>query len=258
MSDRIHRFEALDNFRDYGDYAGGGRHVRVGRLYRSAHHARLTAPDIDALGKFGIETIVDLRRPGERRQQPSRRPTGFAGTVIESQHDDGRESPHITFLKTADLTPDSGRRFMTETYRNLPYDPAHIDMFGRYFAALGQTDGAVVIHCAAGKDRTGMLAALTHHLLEVGREDMMADYLLTNTAVDLEARAPSIARQLKAMTGRDAAHDAVVAFLGVEPAYLEAGIQAIEARSGSIDAYLTTVLGVDSALRDRISERLSA
>ena len=103
-----------------------------------------------------------------------------------------------------------------------------------------------------------MLAALTHHVLGVGTDDMIEDYLLTNLAVDLEARAPAIARQLEALTGRPAAHDAVVAFMGVEPAYLEAAWTAIDARYGSTDAYLVEALGVDTALRDRIGARLSA
>ncbi len=100
--------------------------------------------------------------------------------------------------------------------------------------------------------------ALTHHLLGVGREDLVEDFLLTNVAVDLEARAPQIAEQLHGMTGRRASHDAVVAFMGVEPAYLDAAFAAIEARHGSLDAYLEAALGVDAAARDRIAERLTA
>lgn len=259
MTGRIHRFDALDNFRDYGDYASAaGRRIAGGRLFRSAHHARASAADLARLAELGLAAVVDLRRPGERRDQPSRRPPGFAGRVIESDHDDGREAPHITFLKTADLTVDAGRRFMTDTYRALPFEPAHLDLFGRYFRALAEADGPVLIHCAAGKDRTGLLAALTHHVLGVHPDDMIEDYLLTNTAVDLAGRAPGIARQLEAMTGRPAAHDAVVAFLGVEPVYLETALAEAAARHGSIDGYLEQALGVDAALRDRIGERLAA
>ncbi len=259
MTGRIHRFDALDNFRDYGDYAtAAGRQIAPGRLFRSGHQARASEADLARLGALGIATVVDLRRPSERRDQPSKRPPGFGGAVIESAHDDGGEAPHITFLKTADLTPDSGRRFMTDTYRRLAFEPSHLDLFARYFRALGEADGPVLIHCAAGKDRTGLLAALTHHLLGVHHDDMVADYLLTNTAVDLERRAPGIARQLEAMTGRAASHDAVVAFLGVEPVYLDTALAEIAARHGSTDAYLTQALGVDTALRDRIGARLAA
>ena len=259
MTGRIHRFDALDNFRDYGDYASAaGRRIAPARLFRSGHQARASAADLERLGALGIATVVDLRRPSERRDQPSKRPAGFAGAVIESAHDDGGEAPHITFLRTADLTPDSGRRFMTDTYRRLPFEPSHLDLFARYFRILGEADGPVLIHCAAGKDRTGLLAALTHHLLGVHPDDMIADYLLTNTAVDLEGRAPGIARQLEARTGRIAPHDAVVAFLGVEAVYLDTALAEIAALHGSTDAYLEQALGVDRALRDRIGARLAA
>jgi protein-tyrosine phosphatase len=259
MTDRIHRFDALDNFRDYGDYdTAAGRRIATGRLFRSAHQARVSDADLERLGALGIGTIVDLRRPGERRDQPSKRPPGWAGQVLDSDLGPDGEAPHIRFLRTADLTVDAGRTFMTGIYRTLPFEPAHLDLFARYFRALGDGDGAVLIHCTAGKDRTGTLAALTHHLLGVHHDDLIADYLLTNTAVDLEGMAPKVARQLEKVTGRPAAHDAVVAFLGVEPVYLETAIAGIEARHGSIDAYLEQALGVDAALRDRIGERLSA
>lgn len=259
MTSRIHAFDALDNFRDYGGYdTAAGRTLKSGRLFRAAHQASVSDGDLERLGAFDIGVVVDLRRPVERRRQPSKRPANFTGAVLESDLDEAGEAPHITFLKTADLTPDSGRRFMTATYRELPFAPAHLDLFARYFRALGESDRPVLIHCAAGKDRTGMLAALTHHLLGVHADDLMADYLLTNTAVDLAGRAPAIAEQLKSLTGREASHDAIVAFMGVEPAYLDAAVAAMTERHGGIDGYLEQALGVDAALRDRIAERLSA
>lgn len=259
MTSRIHAFDALENFRDFGDYAtAAGRRVRPGALYRSGHHARVSNGDLDRLAALDLGVVVDLRRPIERTKQPSKRPEGFAGQVLVSDLDAVGEAPHITFLKSADLTPDSGRRFMTDLYGRMLYAPSHVEVFSACFRALADSERPVLIHCTAGKDRTGMLAALTHHLLGVGHDDLMEDYLLTNTAVELEARAPQMAVQLEKMTGRKASHDAVVAFMGVEPAYMDAAIRSMEARSGSIDAYLETVLGVDAALRDRIGERLSA
>ena len=75
MSDRLHAFEAIDNFRDYGDYATtAGRRVRPGRLFRSAHHARASEADLARVAALNLGAVVDLRRPGERRDQPSRRP----------------------------------------------------------------------------------------------------------------------------------------------------------------------------------------
>ncbi|HUH24201.1 MAG TPA: tyrosine-protein phosphatase [Brevundimonas sp.] len=76
MSDRLLPFQALDNFRDYGDYAVAEGRVARGRLYRSAHQARATEADLAQLARLNLATVVDLRRPSERRDQPSRRPVG--------------------------------------------------------------------------------------------------------------------------------------------------------------------------------------
>ena len=84
MTSRLHSFERIDNFRDYGDYdTAAGRRIHPGRLLRSAHHARATDADLARLKALDVRTIVDLRRPGERRDQPSRRYEGFAGQVVE-------------------------------------------------------------------------------------------------------------------------------------------------------------------------------
>ena len=94
MSDRLHAFEAIDNFRDYGDYAtAAGRRIRPGRLLRSGHHARASEADLERLKGLGLGAVVDLRRPGERRDQPSRRHDGFDALVIE-----GSDSPYVNIL----------------------------------------------------------------------------------------------------------------------------------------------------------------
>jgi protein-tyrosine phosphatase len=261
MSDRILAFEGVENFRDYGDYAaggGGGKGWAIGRgrLLRSGHHARATDADPARLEELEVEVLVDLRRRAERTVQPNRLPPGFRGRIIESGDTDEGEAPHVTFLRTTDLTEESVRGFMLETYRGLAFEPRHVDLFSRYFQALAQSQGAVLIHCAAGKDRTGVLAALTHALLGVHSDDLMADYLLTNEAARLDARAPEIAEVIARTYGREPSLVAVRAFLGVEPGFLQAAFAEIQARYGSVETYLDDVLGVDSDLRDRIADRL--
>ncbi len=76
--------------------------------------------------------------------------------------------------------------------------------------------------------------------------------------MDLERRAPTIAKQLEAMSGRKASHAAVVAFIGVEEAFLKAAFAAIRTEFGSLDAYFERALGVTHDRRARIEARLSA
>jgi protein tyrosine/serine phosphatase len=133
---------------------------------------------------------------------------------------------------------------------------AHLDVFSRTFRALADRDGAILIHCAAGKDRTGLLVALIHHTLGVSRHDIMEDYLLTNAARRTEDWVTRFSDLLEREYGRRPLREAVQAFLQVHPAWLESALSAIEANTGGLDAYVEEALGVDATLRRRIHENL--
>lgn len=259
--DRLIALEGVDNLRDYGGYdTVAGRRVRTGRLYRSAHHANATDADLDALHALGVAVVVDLRRRSEREQFASRFHADWAGRVIAHDvegQDAGAEPPHVAFLRETDLSPDAVHAFMAHHYAESPEDPRHQELFRQYFAAIADGEGPVLIHCAAGKDRTGLLAALTHHVLGVSDEDIIADYLLTNEAARIEARAPEVARRLAELYGRTPSDAAVRTFLGVRAEYIQACLAGIRARHGSLDGYLDHI-GVDRAMRERVAEQLLA
>ncbi len=252
---RILALEGVENFRDYGDYpsASGGRMAK-GRFWRSAHHGKATAADLSAIGALDLAVVVDLRRPKERDAEPTPRPSGFRAQVIDCDFGDQAEAPHVAFLRETDLTPDSVRAFFADYYAKAPFEPRHVELFRQYFQAIDAMDGAVLIHCTAGKDRTGLLATLTHHVLGVHHDDAVADYLLTNEAARLEARAPMVAKALEQSLGKAPSDVAVRAFLGVEAAYLEKALTTIAAERGSMEAYLAE-LGVDAAMTDRLRAR---
>ena len=259
MHDRIVRLEGVGNFRDFGGYAAGdGRQVRRGKLYRSAHHAQATDDDLRAIAGLRIAAIVDLRRGEERERMPSRRHDGFEGLVIENPTNEATSDPWIEFIKASDASADAFRGYLMNYMRAAPFETRHVDLFSRYFRALAEMDGPILIHCAAGKDRTGLLAALTHRLLGVGEDDIFEDYLLTNTAARIEERMHLVADVIKEHTGRTPTDEAVRAAMAVEAPYLEAAFAAIEARHGDVGAYLEEALGVDAAARAAIEARLLA
>lgn len=255
--ERVLSFEGIENFRDFGGYGGRLGEVRSGRLYRSAHQGRATEGDLGRLAALDLAVVVDLRRPDERRRDPCRRPPDFGARVIETAIEGDAEAPHLKFLREADLTAASGHAFMVEEYARLPFEPAHLEVFGRYFEALAETDGPVLIHCAAGKDRTGLLAALTHKLLGVDDEAILADYMLTNSVRRMEDWVERFSALLEREYGRRPDPEAVAAFLRVHPDWLRAAFNAIEARPGGLEGYLGG-LGVDDDRRRRIRARLLA
>ncbi len=250
-------FEGVDNFRDFGGFpAAGGKRLRAGRLYRSASHGRATDADLEALHALGLAVIVDLRRVPERERDPSRRHPAFAGEVIASDVGVDEGDSWIDHITSSDLSPASFRTYMLGYYRDAPFNPRMIDLYSRYFQVLARADGPVLIHCAAGKDRTGILAALTHHLAGVSPEDMMADYLATNDPVRLERRLPQVTEAIREHTGRTLPPETVMIAMGVAPDYLETALQAIGERYGDIDGYIEMALGVGPELRATVRARL--
>ena len=250
--------EAVENFRDYGDYpTASGRRLRKGRLYRSASHGRATDADLEAIAALELAVIVDLRRPGERERDPARRPAAFAGRVIQNDEGEGADDdPWWTFVRSCDLSEQAFRDYLRDYYQTAPFKPRHVDLFTRYFRALAAGEGPVLIHCAAGKDRTGVLAALTHHVAGVHPDDIRADYLLTNNPERIAARAPMVAAMIAQETGRTPTDAAIRAAIGVEAEYLDEAFRAIEAGHGGLDAYLERALGVDAAMRAEIEAAL--
>lgn len=249
-------FDGIDNFRDFGDYAAGARRLRPGLLYRSGHPGRATDADLAKLADLGLAVIVDLRRANEREREPVRRWPGFAAQVIENDLGQETLDEWSDFIATSDLTEGSFRSYMLDYYRKAPFQRRHVDLYARYFRALADTPGPVLVHCAAGKDRTGILCALTHHLAGVSDDDIFEDYLLTNERERLAARLPMIREVIRANTGKVASDAALMTAMRVEAEYLTQALEAMRQAHGSLDGYLAEALGLDGALRERLHARL--
>jgi protein-tyrosine phosphatase len=254
---RVRPFAAILNFRDYGGYplSRGGR-LREGLLFRSAQHRDATAEDLGAVGAIGFAAVIDLRGPLEREYAPCPRPAGFTARVLFSDIDTHGIAPHVEAAGGAQ-TAAQAREAMRASYAGMPFRPGLVPALRHYFDALATLDGPSLVHCAAGKDRTGLAVALLHAMTGVHRDDIVADYMLTNTASDLDRRIAAI-RESSMRDASEMSEEAIAVLLSVEPDYIETALAAIDERHDTLDAYLRDVLGVDAARRDAIAERIIA
>jgi protein-tyrosine phosphatase len=259
MQDRIVGLERVLNFRDFGGYEGSdGARVARGRLFRSAHFADASEADVGKLDALGVGAVVDLRRPDERTREPNRWP-GEAVRMISN--DEGAPDglpPHLQALLQDDLTAESVASYMRRLYREFPFEPRLVSLYRAWFAELAVSDEPAVIHCAAGKDRTGFGCALTLHALGVQEEAIFADYELTNAVLNLDERLPRIQARMEERLVRKLDADALRPMLGVAPDYLRGSLDAIKTRHGNLDAYMDEVLGVGANERAALRTRLSA
>lgn len=245
---RVLPLEGVHNFRDYGGYAGaGGARVKSGLLWRSAQHADASDADIEAIHALGITTVIDLRGPSEYEANPCRRHADFSAQVFRYPEETAGLALH-TEAADGVVTAAEARAAMLRLYDGIAFRENLVPMLRCYFEVLGRAEGPSLVHCVAGKDRTGFAVALAQHVLGVPRDAIVADYLLTNQAGNIEARIAAGAEHIRARHG--GIDEATIrTLMGVEEDYLLTALSAVEGRHGSIDAYLSEVLGVDEAAR---------
>ena len=235
------------NFRDIGGIPAAGGVVRPGVLYRSAALAQLHAAGVQALEDLGVADVFDLRGRREiAREGADRVPPGVRITVapFHPEHD---ETPAHE-AEQDDGQPWVGADRLRDYYAAIPtLAPAQESVAGLLRTVAGGSAG-VLVHCAAGKDRTGW--AVSTMLLAVGadRDAVLQDYLLSNTAIE------SLRVWMVAQYG-DGPRQADKDILGVHESYLRAAWDAADAAFGSFDGYLAAI-GVDEPLRTRLRARL--
>lgn len=262
ITDRVLQLEGVHNFRDYGGYAvsGGGR-LKSAYLWRSGQHHGATKADLARISALGLASVFDLRSSVERTTHPCLRPDDFTAVIHcaedENIHKAAHNAPHIQAAAATPRQRDatSTREGMRRNYGSIAFRPGLTAMMGKMLAQLAEGRGPSLVNCMAGKDRTGIAVAMVQLAVGVHRDDIIADYLLTNTAGDVEARIAAGVRTIKDITGQ-ADEEVMRVLMGVEAEYLEGAFDMIAERHGSIDAYLAEVLGADDALRSRLRDAL--
>lgn len=248
---RVLPLDGVNNFRDYGGYAvaGGGR-IKTGLLWRSAQHGDATDADLAVIEALGIKTIIDLRGPSERAAKPCRRPASCDAEVLFHPEETAGLALH-TEAADGVLTAAEARAAMIRLYEGIAFRPNLLAMVRQYLGVLARGAQPSLVHCVAGKDRTGFTVAVFQRMLGVHSDDVMADYMLTNAAAKLDQRIASGAfRDIPRFASHDAA--TVRALWGVEAAYLDTAFAALKAQHSSLNQYYDAVLGVDAAGREKL------
>jgi protein-tyrosine phosphatase len=248
--------EGAHNFRDLGGYVGAdGATVRWGRVYRSDHLGELTDGDLDRLVELRVSVVVDFRSTREHTEMPSRIVPGGSIELLSRPILDGT-APGATFYdlvtngELKDFTPEDLARFYRRTLR----DSAAV--YGEVLtmiATMGD-DVALVFHCAAGKDRTGLAAALLLGALGVDDEQILDDYEATNryrSGRRLEEIRPALAEK-----GIDVDR-LMPLFIAPRPA-MAGALASLRDDHGGIESYLRTSAGLDAATLARLRETLLA
>jgi protein-tyrosine phosphatase len=245
------------NFRDAGGYpAANGRRVKTGALFRSDDLSRLSDADMEAIHGLAIQLILDLRSEGERKRRPSRWPGATAVHVLYADSRSAEWKAELSGLVAilgAAPGPDDARRMMLESYRLLPVQCA--EGLGSVLAELARGRTPALIHCTAGKDRTGFVCACLHTALQVPREFVYADYLRSGEAAHLGTALAATAAVLEELLGLSIPPATVEMIGSVAPEFLDAAFDSIGTRFGSLEQYFEHC-GADAGAIQAIREKL--
>ena len=240
------------NFRDFGGYttADGGI-VKKGKLFRCGMMTGIGELGRDDFSALDVGVICDLRRADEVEGAPTPTDAPFDVRV------------HIPIapgssmdLRASFSNPDMTTAHRIDYMRTITCEIArdHVAEYRLLVEHLLNTDNGFLLHCTAGKDRTGFGAAVILSALGVPEEHVFDDYLLTNTATELFA---AMKPRFEENYGGTVTEDDMRAVAGVQREYLEAAIQTVHENFGSMQGYLEEIgLGESSAreLRKRLVE----
>ena len=244
------RLSGAWNFRDVAETAG----LRPGRLFRSSELSKLDDFGRRALRELGVTDVADLRSPAEvTRRGGGAVPEGVAVHNLPfpevSHTHEGQEAPHesswnkmLTEFSEEDPT-EAARRWMTAEYERFPTLGGARHAVRRIITLLS-AGRPVLVHCFAGKDRTGFAVAVALEAAGVPSQDVLADYLRSNDAVG-----PLRHAILTTMRSREGMTDEVLSFaesrltddvLGVREEYLFSARRVLDETHGDLRGYLTS------------------
>jgi protein-tyrosine phosphatase len=247
---------AVPNMRDVGGWpTRDGRQVRRGLVYRSTQLNQLTGADMATFEALGIRSVYDLRTAKERAQQPDQLPSGTQYVVIDVMSDSTDAAPTQLFSVMNDpkaaeemLGGGKGLQLFQTGYREIVNLTSAATGYRRLFSDLSSDQHRpALFHCTTGKDRTGWAAASLLMLLGVSDELVMQEYLLTNDEL-LPAEQPVLER-FRSMGGDP---ELIMPCVAVAPEYLEAALDEMRQRYGTIEGYFSEALGIDDGAQQQL------
>ncbi len=241
---------AAPAFRDLGGLpAGGGKAMRRGLVFRSSALTELPLEDQAALEELGLSLVCDLRSVAERAADPCVTSLDRASRLNIDLAESLRTHIDPIFQRLrADPSAEASLEMMLCMYTHLPVTAAsHLRMI---LLAIADGKLPVLIHCSAGKDRTGFVVAMLLGILGVSRSHIYSDYL---HSVDgcTDVHRERTARLMLQLTGRPLDGDALHVMSAVRPEYLDAMFNTIETKWGGLQPYFKAI-GVEDKARSSL------
>ena len=238
--------DSINNFRDFGGYkTRNGKRLKKGLLYRSGDLSRANDSDLDHLSSLGIKTICDLRSERERQRQPDRIPEAKPFTIFNIPMRPIVDYHARSLRRLLSLMFGRERRmdYVAESYKAYrEYATSYLSQLKTLFQHISNPENLpVLIHCSAGKDRTGVVSSLIQLVLGVSPETVMDDYLKTNGS--LAGYTEEIFQRLSKLSYFGVPWNMYAPLLDARSDYLNAAFAQVKEEFGAIDVWFRRGLG---------------
>lgn len=229
------------NLRHLGGYQSrtGGK-VKHNRLFRSGSLANLSDLDMERLESLDLSVVIDFRRESEIHHNPNRLPE-----PLMARQKQLCITPGSLIDAFGKQSADSMSQHMIQINKSLVLE--HRAPYSTFLnELLDLSDGGILFHCTAGKDRTGFAAALILMALEVPREVIIEDYLLTAEYFVPEVQAPIFMEKIHEYSvTTNVLKESLIPMLSVKREYLQSAFDTIDANFGNESDYLSELFGFD-------------
>ncbi|MFC5746274.1 tyrosine-protein phosphatase [Actinomadura rugatobispora] len=249
--ERVLALEGATNFRDLGGYptSGGGR-TRWGRVFRSDAPHRLTAADLAAVRELGLRRVYDLRTDEERAHSPSALPAGLTREALPIGGG-AKETSGLGVLFAEGRFAEIPADFLARVYRAMIDHNA--PAFGRLLTGLADPARLpALVHCTAGKDRTGLGSALLLTVLGVDEETVLDDYELSAAHYS----EPLMARMRERLAKAGIDERQYLAVFGASRQAMAGALAVLREEHGSVERYLLTRAGLSPGVLDDLRTHL--
>ena len=257
------KFDGMPNTRDLdGMLTKDNRTIKNGLLFRSGHLSRASEADKKILGEL-IDLDIDFRTVDEKEHQPDQTVDGCTYLELPILDEDGEiegvardyESIQKVFEEMR-VDPNAGVNHMYSIYRSFITNKKSVKGYKTFVKTLLNHEGKGVLwHCSAGKDRCGMATVIIQEILGVSREDIYADYLMTNEYNKDDAKMYASRFIEKCGIQDDELKNGIYAFWTADRRFLDAMYQKADEVYGSFDNYLEQALGVTKEIKDKLKQK---
>lgn len=254
---RYLNFKKTTNFRDIGGISTlDGKTIKWGKIYRSDNLSNLKNKEFSRFDALQIKTVIDLRTKAEIAEKKDNLPlnTNYISVPIVSDQGDLMGQMKGKVLR-GEVSEDESKNLMEAFYIKCLTD--NIPLLQDVITKITTSEEPILYHCTAGKDRTGIVTAILFSILNVDRETIVNEYLLSNYYRSSKIKSTVKKAKLLKVIKPKLNTKVIVNFMSVDKEYINAVFEIIDSNYGGMDQFIEKELKIDPLQRKKIADHLT-